>query len=690
MAPVTPAAPPHLSPDAVQDELRAALRLQQQGLLDQAEAIYRRVLQTHPRHPLTLQMLGVLAAQQQRPAAALELLQQAIALQPHDPAAHNNLGKVLASLGRPDDALAAYDTAIALHPRHAVAFYNRGTVLLGQRRYAEAVVDFERALALQPGAAGHFCNLGLAYVGLRRSPEAMDAFERCLAIDPHHHEGLVNRGNLLLKLGRTEEGLADFLRTQAQRPDTPYLQGLVLHLRMQLCDWDGWAARTAALLAAVDRDEPAAQPFDLVALPSSPAQQLRCARNNALEKMQAFRPVAARAPAAPPSATESCGRIRVGYYSADFHSHATAYLMAGLIELHDRSRFEIVGYSFGPPGAGPMRDRIEQAFDRFVEIGHLTDEQAVAMARQDGIDIAVDLKGFTDDGRIGLFLRRAAPVQVAYLGYPGTTGTDCIDYLIADERVVPQSHGDFYAEKLAWLPDSYQVNDRHRRIADRTPPRTELGLPDGAFVFCCFNASYKITPDVFDVWMRLLQRVTGSVLWLFHDKDAAVANLRQEAERRGVSADRLVFARKMELADHLARCRQADLFIDTFHCNAHTTASDALWAGVPVLTLQGETFAARVAGSLLQAVGLPELVTPTAADYESLAGRLANEPALLADLRGRLQAMLPEAPLFDTARFARHLEAAYLQMWDRHCRGLPPDHLRIAPVVAGSESPQAR
>ncbi|KQM71376.1 tetratricopeptide repeat protein [Xylophilus sp. Leaf220] len=672
----------------MQERLRSAIQRQQQGLLAEAETIYRDVLQVHPRHPLVLQMLGVLAAQQQRPAAALELLQQAIALAPQDPGAHNNLGKVLAALHRHDEALAAYDRAIALHPQHAVAHYNRGTILLQQRRFAEAVVDFEQARTLQPGVAGHCSNLGLAYVGLRRSPAALYAFDRCLALDPNHHDGLVNRGNLLVKLGRTEEALADFVHAQALRPGTPYLQGLVLHLRMQLCAWDGWADRTAALLDAVGRGEPVAQPFDLVALPCTPAQQLRCAQNCAQEKTQA----AHRSPPLPfpPPAASAHHKIRIGYYSADFHSHATAYLMAGLIELHDRSRFEIVAYSFGPPGEGAMRDRMERAFDRFVEIGHLTDAQAMALARQDGIDIAVDLKGFTDDGRIGIFLQRAAPVQVAYLGYPGTAGTDCIDYLIADERVVPPSHRGFYAEKLAWLPESYQVNDRHRRIADRTPPRAELGLPDDGFVFCCFNASYKITPDVFDAWMRLLQRVAGSVLWLFHDKDTAVANLRQEAERRGVSADRLVFARKMELADHLARCRQADLFIDTFHCNAHTTASDALWAGVPVLTLQGETFAARVAASLLHAVGLPELVTTTPAEYEALAERLATQPAVLAGLRERLRAALAEAPLFDTARFARHLEAAYCQMWNRHCRGLSPDHLRIAPIAAGSEAPQAR
>ncbi len=674
--------------DAVQDRLRSAIQLQQQGLLDSAEAIYRDLLRTHPRHPLVLQMLGVLAAQQQRPAAALELLQQAVALAPQDPAAHNNLGKVLVALHRHDDARAAYDHAIVLQPRNAVAHYNRGTIALHQRRYAEAMADLEQARVLQPGVAGHYSNLGLAYVGLRRSPAALEAFGHCLALDPQHHDGLVNRSSLLVKLGRTEDALADLVRAQALRPDTPYLPGLVLYLRMQLCDWDGWADRTAALLDAVGRGEPAAQPFDLVALPCSPAQQLRCAQNYAQEKTQASQ-LGPPLPF-PPRADPGRRRIRIGYYSADFHGHATAYLMAGLIELHDRGRFEIVAYSFGPPGVGAMRDRMERAFDRFVEIGHLTDAQAVALARQDGIDIAVDLKGFTDDGRIGIFLQRAAPVQVAYLGYPGTAGTNCIDYLIADERVVPQTHCAFYAEKLAWLPHSYQVNDRHRRIADRTPPRAELGLPDDAFVFCCFNASYKITPDVFDVWMRLLQRVPGSVLWLFHDKDAAVANLQQEATRRNISADRLVFARKLELADHLARCRQADLFIDTFHCNAHTTASDALWAGVPVLTLQGETFAARVASSLLHAVGLPELVATTPAEYETRAVQLATEPHVLADLRARLAKAGAASPLFDTARFARHLEAAYLQMWERHCDGLPPDHLHIAPIAAGSASPQAR
>ncbi|MFE8643469.1 tetratricopeptide repeat protein [Sphingomonas sp. NCPPB 2930] len=679
--------PPKQKPfaeDALQERLRAAIQLQQQGLLDGAEAIYRELLRTHPRHPLVLQMLGVLAAQQQRPATALELLQQAVALAPQDPAAHNNLGKVLFALHRYDEALAAYDHAIALQPRNAVAHYNRGTIALQQRRYAEAVADLEQARVLQPGVAGHYSNLGLAYVGLRRSPAALEAFGHCLALDPHHHDGLVNRSSLLVKLGRTEEALADLVRARALRPDTPYLQGLVLHLRMQLCDWDGWAVRRAALLDAIGRGEPAAQPFDLVALPCSPAQQLRCAKNYAQEKTQALQP-------APPlpfphRAAPDRRRIRIGYYSADFHGHATAYLMAGLIELHDRGRFEIVAYSFGPPGVCAMRDRMERAFDRFVEIGHLTDAQAVALARQDGIDIAVDLKGYTDDGRIGIFLQRAAPVQVAYLGYPGTAGTDCIDYLIADERVVPHTHCAFYAEKLAWLPDSYQVNDRHRRIAHRTPPRAELGLPDDAFVFCCFNASYKVTPDVFDVWMRLLQRVPGSVLWLFHDKDAAVANLRQEAARRGVPADRLVFARKLELADHLARCRQADLFIDTFHCNAHTTASDALWAGVPVLTLQGQTFAARVASSLLHAVGLPELVTTTPSAYEALAVRMATDPALLASLRQRLQEYRMDAPLFDTARFARHLEQAYQQIWERHLQGLPPANLRVSPVANTTEA----
>jgi predicted O-linked N-acetylglucosamine transferase (SPINDLY family) len=357
--------------------------------------------------------------------------------------------------------------------------------------------------------------------------------------------------------------------------------------------------------------------------------------------------------------------------------------MAELLELHDRSRFELVGIDFGPVADDAMRTRVRACFDRFIDVRTLSDREVAQLSRDLAIDIAVDLKGFTEDARPGIFAERAAPVQVSYLGFPGTMGAGYIDYIVADEVVIPAASRPLYSEKVVSLPDSYQVNDRKRRIADGTFTREELGLPADGFVFCCFNNDYKVTPSTFDGWMRILRRVEGSVLWLFEDSAMAATNLHKEAERRGVGAERLVFARRMAPHDHLARYRNADLFLDTLPYNAHTTASDALWAGLPVLTCAGEAFASRVAASLLSAVGLPELITTTPAAFEALAIALASDRARLGRVRATLAANRPTAPLFDTPRFARHIEAAYQEMHERRLAGLPPDHITVAALAHG-------
>jgi predicted O-linked N-acetylglucosamine transferase (SPINDLY family) len=375
--------------------------------------------------------------------------------------------------------------------------------------------------------------------------------------------------------------------------------------------------------------------------------------------------------------SERGGKIRLGYYSADYHEHATAFLTAGLFERHDRSRFELTAFSFGPPREDAMRRRVTAAFDRFVDVRSRSDQEVAQLSRELAIDIAVDLKGYTEGARMGIFAHRAAPVQVSYLGYPGTLAAPYIDYLVADETLIPSETRAFYTEKIAYLPHSYQANDRQRSIAERIFTREELGLPSRGFVFCCFNNAYKITPAVFDVWMRILRRVEGSVLWLLLDNERAAENVRREAEARGVSGSRLVFAPSMALPEHLARHRAADLFLDTHPYNAHTTASDALWAGLPVLTRSGESFAARVAGSLLKAAGLAELVTTTPEAYEALAVELATDPIHLAKLTVGLSRTRLAVPLFDTELFARHLENAYTQMYQRSVRGLSPEHLHV-------------
>jgi predicted O-linked N-acetylglucosamine transferase (SPINDLY family) len=365
-------------------------------------------------------------------------------------------------------------------------------------------------------------------------------------------------------------------------------------------------------------------------------------------------------------------RIRLAYLSADFHDHATAFLMAGLFELHDRSRFEITAFSFGPAIESEMRSRLQRSFERFVDVQAQRENEIAAFIHRQQIDIAVDLKGFTRSARTHIFALRPAPIQVSYMGFPGTMGADYIDYIIADRFVIPEDHRQWFSEKIVYLPDSYQANDSKRRIADAAPTRAEAHLPQAGFVFCSFNGVYKITPELFSIWMRLLREIDGSVLWLIEESVTAVNNLQREATQRGISPERLLFAPKIDNAAHLARYRLADLFLDTLPCNAHTTASDALWAGLPVLTCLGSTFAGRVAASLLNAVGLPELITTSLDEYEALALRLAREPELLSSLKSRLATNRLTYPLFDTERHARHVEAAFTKMCEIHARGEAP------------------
>jgi len=426
-------------------------------------------------------------------------------------------------------------------------------------------------------------------------------------------------------------------------------------------------AEIGARLATGVRDGTAiVNPFTLIRCSDDPALHLQCASAFIADKVGVPRPPLWT------GAGRLHERIRIAYLSADFHRHATAYLTAELFELHDRARFEVIGIAFDRDDGSDIRCRLVQAFDRFHDVRARDDREIATLLHVLETDIAVDLKGYTQDSRPEVFSYRPAPIQVNYLGYPGTMGADFIDYIIGDALVTPLDQQVFYREKIVQLPDAYQVNDRKRRIAERTPCRSEVGLPKDGFVFCCFNNSYKITPPLFDIWMRLLTDIPASVLWLLRDNVAAESNLCREAQTRGVGPERLIFAGRASVEDHLARHRLADLFLDTLPYNAHTTASDALWAGLPVLTCQGEAFAARVAATLLHAVGLPELVTHSLEEYEAQARRLAGDPTLLRAVREKLMANRQTHALFDTDRFCRHIEAAYLRMWELHQHGEPP------------------
>jgi protein O-GlcNAc transferase len=414
----------------------------------------------------------------------------------------------------------------------------------------------------------------------------------------------------------------------------------------------------------------ASDPFPLLALSSTPGDQLQCAKRDAADH-----PTFAKLWRGEVYSHE---RIRIGYVSANLHEHPVAYLAAGLFERHDRSRFEVTAISLGPDRDSDLRRRLKAAFEHFIDAGSQSDQEIAELIQRREIDIVVDLNGFTSGCRPGIFARRPAPIQVNYLGYAGTMGADGFDYILADRTVIPDGQFEFYSEKVAWLPDCFMVNDDRRLISGATPTRSECGLPETAFVFCCFNNAYKIAPETFDVWMRLLAAVDDSVIWLSELNPTAMANLRREAENRGVSQERLIFAaRAPAMEDHLARQRQADLFLDTLPYNAHSTASDALWAGLPVLTCLGATFAGRVAGSLLNAIGLPELVTSSLDKYEALAIKLARDPALLASIKTKLATNRDTHPLFNSARFTRHIEAAYTTMVERSRRRQPPESFAV-------------
>jgi predicted O-linked N-acetylglucosamine transferase (SPINDLY family) len=666
------APPPNLNrrhESSVDALVQLGLALHRQGRLGEARDFYRQALQRQPRHFGALHLLGVLAAQSKEPQRAVELIGEALSIDPRSAPAHNNYGNALRELGRHEAALRSFDTAIQLNPGYAEAYCNRGLVLAELKRHDAAIENFGQALALRPNSAETHMSRGNSLRELGQYEAAVAGYEQAIALKPGYAEAHAARGIALFGLRRYDEALAGYDAALALKPDLKNIDGLRLYTKLQICDWSGLDAEVARLTARISSGEAATFPLCAMTLSDSAALHRRTAE---LWVRQEFprHPAFAEIPR-----YTGHERIRIGYFSADFREHAVSSLIAGLFESHDRSRFELTAFSLGREVRDGMRARIEKAFDRFVDVRTLSDPEVVQLARRLEIDIAVDLGGYSDGARPAIFAMRAAPLQVGYLGYPGTSGSDCIDYLAADLTLIPREEQRHYSEKIIYLPDSYQVNDSARRISDTKFTRAEFGLPSAGFVFCCFNNSYKIVPACFDAWMRILIRVPGSVLWLSDLNPFATSNLRREAERRGVSAERLVFAQRMPASpDHLARQRLADLFLDTLPYNAHTTASDALWAGLPVLTCIGNAFPGRVAASVLRAIQLPELIAQTPSQYEDLAVEMANDTSRLRDIRQRLADNRTKAPLFDTQLFTTHLEAAYREIHVRKQAGMPADH----------------
>jgi protein O-GlcNAc transferase len=725
--------------------LQNAWHLQQAGKLPEAARLYADVLRANPRNFDALYQLAMIYLASRKFADAERLFATAVQINSQSPDLFYNRGCALQGLGRNNDALAAFAHALAMRPDFAEARNNRGVTLLVLKRHREALACFDRVAAEKPGIAMVHNNRAMAFLGLQQSEQALAAaglaleidpdnaealyhqgaaltalgrhqdalvdFDKALSINPDYVEALVHRGIVLALLGRHEEAVASYSKALALRPGDidilynrgtsfwalrrfeetildceqvlkvdpqfKYARGNLLHSRLQCCDWRGLEDEKAVIAAGLKASRRVLRPLQNVAISGSGEALLQSSRIWMSHEC-------------PPSGEPLWrgeryhhDRIRIAYVSADFRLHPVATLSAGVFEHHDRSRFETIAISLGADDGMGMRERMQNAFERFIDVRSRSDEEVAKLLRDMEIDIAVDMMGFTENALTAIFAHRPAGLQVNYLGYPGTMGAPYMDYILADSILIPPSHYADYQEKIAYLPDTYMPNDGTRPIAERTPSRAEAGLPDSGFVFCTFNNLYKITPEMFALWMRLLVRIENSVLWLSQANPTAIRNLRREAEGQGVSGERILFAPFVRAPDeHLARLRLADLFLDTLPYNAHATACDALWAGVPIVTLTGSSFAGRVGTSLLSAIGLPELIADTPAAYEAIALDLARNPHLLAEVNGKLARNRETQPLFDTARYTRNLEAAYSMMWRRNQNGDPPASFAVDTTTA--------
>jgi protein O-GlcNAc transferase len=704
-----PGKPPQLSAQEA-DRFKRAGECFARGEHDRAAALLEALLNSSPGFARGWFLLGYTEAVRGRFAAAVERLERAVQLAEDEPEFRYYLGKAYASAGRRPEAVQALRDALArapglasaqldlglnlqalgdvdaaiphleaatrLEPHSASAFNALGMALRELHRYSDAEQALRMACRVAPDDATSLRNLAAVLKSQRRWDEAIEALEQSLAGAADDAQGLASLGILLARAGRGPQAIDVLRRAHAMDADDVGVLGWLIRQQELACDWSDLAALTQAACEQLHAARRTIHPFVWLSRSGS-AQEQRLAA----DLWAAKRRIVRARPGITPAAPRADDRIRVAYLSADFYDHAMAYLMAGVFEHHDRSRFEVTALSLSPGRAGEMRARLLRSFEHFVDLSATSDQDAARQIGRLGIDIAVDLMGYTHNARSAILAQRPAAIQANYLGYPGTMGGDDIDYIIADRFVIPRAEQAHYSEKIVYLPDCFQANDSTRAIGERTPMRGEAGLPADAFVYCCFNSNYKLNPTIFDLWMGLLQRRPRSVLWLLGESDAAVANLRREAQSRGVDPTRLVFAGRTRPQDYLARYRLADLFLDTLPFNGGATASDALWAGLPIVTCAGEAFASRMAGSLLRAVGMPELVTHSLPDYEALALKLAADEALLRETKAKLARNRLREPLFDTERFTRNLEAAYAAMWDIWRKGEPPRHIDVRAAI---------
>ena len=647
-----------VKPDYVAAIAKRGQVLRDLGRLDEALAATDKALTFHPGHPEALSIRGVVLSDLGRHDEALASYDRALAVARDFPDVWNNRALTLKEMKRLAEALASVERALVLHPAFAEAHNNRGVILFELRRMGEALTSYGQALSFNPDYAEALNNRAVTLWSLKRFAESLADCDAALAVRPGFADALFNRGNALLESGKPQEALECYEQALVADPDHPHALSGLANAAMTVGDWARTSKLAGVLKADVLAGKSVIQPFVLMGYWDDNELHLRCSQNYVRQTGPGPLPALWK------GEKYSHDKIRIAYLSADFHQHVTAALTVEMFEKHDHNRFETYAVSFGPEDGSAMRQRLIGAFDRFHDARLQTDREVANLLKQWEIDIAVDLGGHTSGARPWVLAHRPAPVQVKYMGYPGTSGSNFIDAIIADRMVAPSDQDQFFSEKIAALPDTLWVTDTQCEVLS-APSRAEAGLPEHGFVFCCFNHNWKITAPLFDIWMRLLDQVDGSVLWLLQGNETIRANLKREAQARGIDPERVIFAGRTTPELHLARQQLADLFLDTLPYNAHTTASDALWAGLPVVTTPGNSFPARVAASILQAVDVPELIADDLAAYEVLALKLATDAKALADIRSKLAQNRATCALFDTTRFTRNLEAAYAQLLAR-------------------------
>ena len=645
------------------------------GQLDESIQAFKKAISLKPDFAIAYQNMGLTYQQMGDLGKSISWFEKATELDPNSFQSFFNLGSVYCADGQAESAIKALQKALALKPNCLDTVRKLVGIYVRQNERLKAAEVYESYVIEEPMDANVYNSLGVLYADCGETWKAIEAYYKAVTVDPNHFNAHNNMGNAFKNLDKLSEALECFAKAFNANPD--YIQAKMqkLHLELQFCNWENYDQEVKDIPKMGVEAEPV-PPWPMLALEDCIHRQKIRAERYVKHGLFVHDLLSERLPVCLPPVSRP-KKLKIGYFSADFHIFPGMFLMAGLLEEHNRKNFEVMAFSYGPDKNDTMRKRIVNAVDEFIDLNGKSIDQIIEISREKEIDIAIHRNGHTRGTKTEIFMKRVAPLQINYLGYPGTIGGDFIDYIIGDHTVIPEEHNEFYSEKIIRLPHTYQPNDITRLISKKDTSRNDFDLPQEAFVFCCFNNTFKITPNEFNIWMSVLSKVDGAVLWLLKTDERAEMNIKSEAKKRGVDPNRLVFANKLPQAEHLARHKHADLFLDTFCYNAHTTASDALWAGLPVITKKGEQFAARVSASLLTAVGLPELITETDADYENLIIELANQPEKLCKIRSKLQSNRLTKPLFDTKRYTRNFEAGLLQAYDLYFKGEQPRHIYV-------------